>query len=436
MYIKNYYRTTLYIMSSIMLSSNANSAMIQTVSASDSLKNPNIYSTETVFPAHALTWVKCEASSGTIGDGSQLNFQLQKYGIISQMLLTYTKKFTPTIGAIRNNLPAGDVFKTIRQIELLASSKTVSILTAEDLMAQFSDCSQSEFNVVSDTALKARAGVTYPAATGGDPQLPATAAMTEQKYVIPLCFPQFEMINCQLDSSFLEPLQVRITWNTIKSSSGGGAVYTTAGLEDCSLKMRYKNYSEQDTAAMISANYSAPQLNQLSARFYDEATVPYTQGATAGLATVAVDLKNTECVESFYVIVRQVMSTGTANGNARPCKPIKELKFTGSGQEICVLDDFDLKFARLGMDGWSEQVDTGTTASEVQLSNIGKVQLGLNTKQKATNSLSLREVNAPRITVSFDAIADAQYEVVVVQKVLAVFATSSATGRYSLALAN
>ena len=240
-------------MSSIMLSSNANSAMIQTISASDSMKNPNIYSTETVFPAHALTWVKCDSSSGSIGNGSQLNFQLQKYGIISQMLLTYTKKMSGT-GAV---LPAGDIFRTIRQVELLASSKTVSILTAEDLMAQFSDCSQSEFNVVAETCLKAR------------------TAATDHKYVIPLCFPQFEQINTQLDSSFLEPLQVRITFNTVKSSAAESA-YAAVGMVDCKLKMRYKNYSEQDTAAMISANYSAPQLNQLSSRFYDEAKLAHT----------------------------------------------------------------------------------------------------------------------------------------------------------------
>lgn len=401
-------------MSSIMLSSNANSAMIQTVSASDSLKNPNIYSTETVFPAHALTWVKCEASSGSIGNGSQLNFQLQKYGIISQMLLTYTKKFT----AGNNALPAGDIFKTIRQVELLASSKTVSILTAEDLMAQFSDCSQSEFNVVKKTALEKRDAV----ATG-----------TEQKYVIPLCFPQFEMINCQLDSSFLEPLQCRITFNTTESSSAGATTtYASPGIVNCALKMRYKNYSEQDTAAMISANYSAPQLNQLSARFYDEAKVETTPASTAG--SVDIDLKNTECVESFYVIVRKKLAE-TAE-TAVSCEPISLLKFTGSGQEICELDTVDLQFARLGMDGWSEQVDTETGASGVQLGNIGKIQLGLNTKQKATNSLSLREVNAPRIHVEWVADGASTYEVTVVQKVLAVFATSSATGRYSLALAN
>lgn len=404
-------------MSSIMLSSNANSAMIQTVSASDSMKNPNIYSTETVFPAHALTWVKCESSSGSIGDGAQLNFQLQKYGIISQMLLTYTKKFTAGV-AIENELPAGDIFKTIRQVELLASSKTVCILTAEDLMAQFSDCSQSEFNVVKKTALEARAGV-----IGG----------TDQQYVIPLCFPQFEMINCQLDSSFLEPLQVRITWNTVKSSSAGAnTTYAATGIQNCALKMRYKNYSEQDTAAMISANYSAPQLNQLSARFYDEAKVETTPAGTTG--SVDIDLKNTECVESFYVIVRKKLAETTAD--AVSCEPISVLKFTGSGQEICELDTVDLQFARLGMDGWSEQVDVGTSASATRLSNIGKIQLGLNTKQKATNSLSLREVNAPRIHVEWVSVAGTTYEVSVVQKVLAVFATSSATGRYSLALAN
>jgi len=411
-------------MSSIMLSSNANSAMIQTVSASDSMKNPNIYSTETVFPAHALTWVKCDSSSGSIDDGAQLNFQLQKYGIISQMLLVYEKEFGTAAQAV---LPAGDVFRTIRQVELLASSKTVSILTAEDLMAQFSDCSQSEFNVVKSTALQARtaAGTTT---TGGK----------RHRFVVPLCFPQFEMINCQLDSSFLEPLQVRITWNTIKSS---GATYATVGMPVCQLKMRYKNYSEQDTAAMISANYSAPQLNQLSARFYDEAKKTVSIAATGSDNTVQktdIDLKNTECVESFYVILKKKQATSAAGDFA--CHPISLLKFTGSGQEICELDETDLQYARLGMDGWSEQVDIETSASGVLLAKIGKIQLGLNTKQKATNSLSLREVNAPRIEVQWNHAASGtnvvEYEITVVQKVLAVFATSSATGRYSLALAN
>jgi hypothetical protein len=66
------------------------------------------------------------------------------------MLLCYTNQFTKADGAVANALPAGDIFKTIRQVELLASSKTVSII------AHISDCKQSEFNVVRETALKSR----------------------------------------------------------------------------------------------------------------------------------------------------------------------------------------------------------------------------------------------------------------------------------------
>ena len=407
-------------MTSIMLSSNANSAMIQTIEASDSRRNPNVYSTETIYPAHAMTWVKCEKSSGTIGTGSQLNFQLQKYGIISQMLLCYTKKFAAAPTVTVNALPAGDIFKTIRQVELLASSKTVSILTAEDLMAQFSDCKQSEFNVVRETALSKRDGV-----IGG----------TTQKYVIPLTFAFFESINTQLDSSFLEPLQIRITWGTPTSSDAGATSYAAEPIADCHLLMRYKNYDEQTTASMISANYSAPQLNQLSSRFYDEAKQTHTVApGDEGVQKVDIDLKNTECVESFYVIVREKHADSTAD--AVTVTPCKTFLFTGSGQQICDLSETQLQYARLGMDGWSEAVDNTVAASGCQLSAIAKVQLGLNHKGMVSNCLSLREVNAPRISVTFDAPAAADYEITCVQKVLAVYATSSATGRLSLALSN
>ena len=427
-------------MTSIMLSSNANSAMIQTIEASDSRRNPNVYSTETIYPAHAMTWVKCEKSSGTIGTGSQLNFQLQKYGIISQMLLCYTKKFAAAPTVTVNALPAGDIFKTIRQVELLASSKTVSILTAEDLMAQFSDCKQSEFNVVRETALVARAGVIGGAA--GDatvnppvPPDPVTADMIEQKYVVPLTFAFFESINTQLDSSFLEPLQIRITWGTPTSSDAGATSYAAEPIADCHLLMRYKNYDEQTTASMISANYSAPQLNQLSSRFYDEAKQTHTVApGDEGVQKVDIDLKNTECVESFYVIVRKKLADST--DDAVTVTPCKTFLFTGSGQQICDLSETQLQYARLGMDGWSEAVDNTVAASGCQLSAIAKVQLGLNHKGMVSNCLSLREVNAPRIRVTFDAPAAADYEITCVQKVLAVYATSSATGRLSLALSN
>jgi len=402
-------------MSSIFLSSNANSSMLQTVESSDSRKNPNIYSTETVFPAHALTWVECASNSGSIGNGQQLNFNLQKYGIISQMLLCYEKNSSIT-------LPAGDFFKTIKQVELLASSKTVAILTAEDFMAQFSDCSQSEFNVISETVLKESTKVTG----------------KNHKYTVPLTWGQCEQINNQLDSSFLEPLSVRISFNTIKTGSGTYPATDAAAMPKCFLKIRYKNYDEPSTAEMISSNYSSPQLNQLTTRYYSESKVPQSTSA-AGTTSVTVELKNTECVEAFYVMVRKVLPlSGTGSDVAYALTPIDQVTFLGSGQEICKLDSQQLAYARLSKDGWSESVDVTTTGSGVNVNHVAKIQLGLNSKQMMTNALSLREINNGQIVVEWTTGTDTatNWEVCVVERVLAVYATSASSGRYSLALAN
>ena len=87
---------------------------------------------------------------------------------------------------------------------------------------------------------------------------------------------------------------------------------------------------------MISANYSAPQLNQLSSRFYNEAKITETVAAV-GVASVDIDMKNTECVESFYVIVRKKdADTAAAAVKVTPCKTFLS---TGSGQQICDLSD-------------------------------------------------------------------------------------------------
>ena len=106
-------------------------------------------------------------------------------------------------------------------------------------MAQFSDCKQSEFNVVRKTALKIRTAV---------------AAGTTQKYVILLTFAFFESVNTQLDSSFLEPLQICVTWGTPASSSAGAnTAYAVDPITDCHLLMRYTNYDEQSTPSAQSA---------------------------------------------------------------------------------------------------------------------------------------------------------------------------------------
>ena len=81
-------------MSSVVNNSNANSAIVQTIEASESLRNPNVYSTKEIFPPHSMTYSKCESSNGSVTSGGSLNFNLNKYGIfcinniICHLLLT------------------------------------------------------------------------------------------------------------------------------------------------------------------------------------------------------------------------------------------------------------------------------------------------------------------------------------------------------------
>lgn len=400
-------------MTSVINNSNANSSLINTIDASASRMNPQVYSTKTIYPPHAMTYVKCEKNSGGVSNGGQFNFQLSKFGIISQTLFSYTKVFDKAAA-----LPAGDIFSTIRMAELLSSSKTVSILTAEDMKAMFSDLTQSQFNPIFESALKER------------------AAAKEHKFVLPLCFGIFQDINTQPNTSFLEPMQIRITWNTPKSySTTADFAYDAEPLQNIYLNIRYKNYTEESTAELLSENYAKPELNQLSTKWYDESTVSYAQKGNIGaLQTVQVDLDNSECVGDFFVIV-QAATDPAAAAPALPL-PVLSITLTGSGQELVKQSAEELRYARLCPDGWS--VGSDESRNTTNLFNVAKIQTGVYDHTVMSNCFSLREINATRITIEFAATqaASAMYNITVVQKVLAIYATSSATGRFSLALSN
>ena len=72
--------------------------------------------------------------------------------------------------------------------------------------------------------------------------------------------------------------------------------------------------------------------------------------------------------------------------------------------------------------------------------NVVKIQTGLWNKNVMSNCFSLREINAPRISITFEVPKhDTQaltYEVSVVEDCLAIYSTSSATGRQVLSLTN
>ena len=427
-------------MSSIINNSNANSALVNTLESSDSMMNPNVYSTKEVYPTSATVWTKNQSSNGGTGDSQQLNFNLNKYGIIEQILLEYTK----VTSANADTIPEGDIFNVVERVELLSGSRTTSILTGADLMAQFSNLTSSELGVINRTAIKSRGGST-------------TLNTTRHTYVLPLTFGFMEDINTQLNASFLEPLSIRVTWG-VNTKYVTGTDATSTGIESgsCTLQVRYKSYPEQPTAQILASNYNQPELVQVSTRFYDEnpQTFTYTDinpstGGALGFGgrSETINLRNTDCVEAFYVMVREIEGSG-ATLRYGPCEQITNLAFRGSGQDILNLTEGNLAYGALQENGFSTM---GATANEVatsavRLMDIGKIQVGLFENGGGgplSNTLSLREINAPQITVSFNSKdggagtgQEKRYRVDIVENCTAIYSTSSAVGRLTLALSN
>ena len=420
-------------MSSVINNSNANSAIVQTLDASVSKRNPQIYSTKEIYPAHSMTYVKNEKTNGSVTSGNSINFNLNKYGIASQLLLRLEKIAVKAAGGADTDaeLHAGDIFTIIKSVELLSSSRVISTLTSNDLIAQFSDMTQDEYNVVFQKAIN----------------IGAANAAGKWVFVLPLVFGLFKDINTQPNLSFVEPMSLRVNFGVVNNlaaeAAAGNSVASLVDL-NCYLQVRYKAYPEASVAEVIDQNYSEPELNQLSTRYYDENSLFGKIDASggdiaAGTATFDIDLKNTDAVTNFYIVVRQQMAGGQ-NTQAQGNQPFKitNVKFTGSGQDILDLSQDELAYSRLTDNGNAVFPIDPVTAT-FGISDIVKIQTGLNGNHAMSNCFSLREINAPRISIEFEIpihAAELTYEVVVVEECLAIYSTSSATGRQVLSLTN
>ena len=413
-------------MTSIINNSNANSALVNTLNASDSKMNPNVYSTKKIYPPAATCYVRTDLASGTVGPGNSVVFNLLKYGIAQQILLCYTKE-----GNADTTLSSGDLFNIIDRIELLSSSKVIAQLTNYDLMAQFSNLEQSQYQVVGEYALKSRGAI--------------AAAPHQHKYVVPLVFGFFKDINTNLNLQFNEPMSIRIKFGSKLDKVTAGAAIATNPIKDVYLRMRYKAYSESDFAEIVAENYNQPELNTMSTGFYDESAgtlaIPAANPAVTAIRTINVALKNTDCVNDFYVFVRRVDKDGTADATLEPVE-LTNLKFTASGQEIINLTGPELDFTRLAENGFSVKPLAATTGSNF-ITNCYKIQTGLweySGGGTQSNTLSLRELNNPIIEAEFSAATDqaaiTNYEIVVVEDCVKIFSTTSSNGRVQIALSN
>ena len=412
-------------MSSVINNSNANSALVNTIQASESMTMASVvYSTEPIAPLHAMQYLPVDKASGSVSTNGQMHFQIPKYGTMSQCLLSYKLKNTGT-----NDWTSGESFdfcQRIKSIDLLSSSRTISTLTRADLVAQFSDLKQSQYNPVKASCLGER----------------TIAAAGTARFTIPLVFGLFKEQNTQINTSFNEPCQIRVNWDipdkaVFNTATPPAAVAATMGTNP-QLKIRYKTYPEAAVSQMLAENYGdRPELNMLSTRWYDESTKTHPQAGAAGSTqSTTVELRNTEVVSDFFVYIRPSVAANAAVNNFLPCE-ITKLTLRASGQDIVELTGEELAFMRLDPEGYACSLEYATDEG---LTKVGKVQTGVYDEHGVSNGFSLREMNSVSMAVEFTAPANTAagdtYEIVVAERCLAIYAVSSSTGRLTLSLAN
>jgi len=426
-------------MSSVINNSNLNSAMVNTLSASASLVNPQVYHTKEIYPPHALTYSANDPSNGNVPVKSNSTvFMLNKYGIISQILLTYKKSYVNgTAGALTLGSVQNDFFNVVEKVELLSSSRVISTLTKVDFMSQFSNLPTNKMAVIAQNLLE-------PQSVGS---IAAGATSAELSFTCPLVFGFMTDINTQLNASFLEPLSIRCTWGKDWDLSSNFATGVVGTISSPQLSVRYKNYQEDANAKIIAENFSNPTLNMLSSRFYDENRVSIlsTAGAATTDNTIEVELKNTECIQDFYVVL--LRSDPNTPAGASPTsasdildpvpQPIKSINFTGSGQDIVSLNSAQLAYGKLDSDGFSVGQDASVAANG--FTNVLKFQTGVYHEQVLSNTISLREINNPRIKLTFDIGSTAnlqRYYAYIVEDASAIYSITSATGALQSSLSN
>ncbi len=442
-------------MTSVWNNSNANSAIVNTILASPSVQNPSIYSTKEIVPPHAITMSTIQHSAGLAAiatDNGSFSFQLSKFGIIEQILLTYQKSTTQQSTAqqvVTFGTKPGDIFEAIQRIDLLSSSRVVASLTNETLVAMFSDLTPGQLDPICRAATNERAPANLPTAASGDPQ-------PILEFAMPLVFPLLSEVNTQLNSTFLEPMTIQVHWRET-TKVAGTANAATSFINNCTLKVRYKNYPEESTSQILASNFAQPELNMLSSTYYQENTLTYTATAadeaaaaaavstlTLPVRSVTVDLRNTDAVTDFYAIVRRTAdSAADTEPNEAPLNVFR-LRLTGSGQEISDVSAQQLQYSKICDNGFSVSSRWGAVTN-YDYETVAKFQCGSYDDSKdghaaMTNCLSLREVNAPQMQVFFqlpDGVADGNtFTITIVEKCLAIYAVSSATGRMTLALSN
>lgn len=409
--------------SSQVLSSNANSALISTLSASDAIVNPFIYSLEKLLPfgsKYSSDIIPVQGSGQTFGPSSVIDFDLPKYGMLQNLCLGFG--ILSSSGADKGDITglcAIGALASIDHIEFLSSSRRSLNLTYKDIMCMYSDFPASQRSAIMNS-LRA-----YPE-SDDESTVITHASHDSHHYQIQIPFSLFFNHKLNPNLLFTEPIRCRVHLSNLNfgATKTAGTAATTDVIQriyNPVISAEYFTAPREMEDAIVSENYGEGSLSMVCYDWADEVEVlgPAVTAVSAysDNGYIECEIKNIGVVSDIYFMVsidkeNSVSGSGTATVTSsnrlqnvtktrhRGAEPIVRCELLANGQVMFSKTGEELRL-------WGRKSDSiypytmakSVTDTDV-LDNVYKIPLCLSDdKRFPTGGISLRELHNVRLRV-------------------------------------
>jgi hypothetical protein len=438
-------------MSAPVLNSNANSALISTLSSSDALVNPYEYSLEKMLPFGAVYTTEINPVQGanvSHAANSIIDFDLPKWGMLRNVVL----KASLTTGAIVNaNQSKLGFLNCINNIELLSASRRILNLTRSDIVCLYSDYPHSQqqaiaanmrviggFGGVNAIPIQQDdGGSSAPSHTEAAVDVDAINTGMAKLHCLSIPFSIFFNHKLNPNLLFQEPLRVRVhlgdcVIGALAIGTGSNIKYTNnvASVYNPVLSLDYFNMTREMEDKTIQENYSDGSLSVVAYDFHDEnkvLSVDLNNNSKINQLTQSVGTNYLECeikdvgvVSDIYFSLERNLEDSTesaatdSDGKQRDLKlwtdnriplPFYRYELITNGQVIHAKHFNEVAiWGRKGDGAYPYTIGSGADRMEsTPFSFVGKIPLCLSDdKRYPCGGISLRELHNVRLRVYFN----------------------------------
>ena len=402
---------------SVSIQSNAQSALLSSLDqATGALVNPFEYSISKRIKAHGKSTYRVQpTNAGATTPGTTLSWDLPKSGFIRSMTL----KFEVECAADAANqlvIPATGFLNSIERVNIESSSRRILTMDRAAIMCAYSDLGKEQRDAFErGVGMHGKGSTKYTAN-----QAASSANGTSIEVFMPLLLSCCDASNQSLQTGFLEPIRVSITWassfNWARKREAAADTYAdySITLSRPELIVDSILLPPADEDATISANFGAGPLSSLVYDYESETDTNATMSALeAEGATITKEIKSTACATDIYFWVEDdgAYASDAQLGVNRVPLPVESVSLSASGQTIYdqipaqFLGCFGRRSLRDGFFGTAasggyENASTDDDGEAGKSAYVYRLQLGLdNSKQFDSGALSLRELNSPTLTV-------------------------------------